>query len=88
MCSGRGTTSTTCTSNRGLTQEPAVARLARDESSPEVGGEDRVSIADHNFGQAMKPDDVLDEKRRDVLRRHGFRGGNEVRHLGEAIDDH
>ena len=59
-----------------------------DESSPEVGGEDRVSVADHGFGQAMKPDDVLDEERRDVLRRHGFCGGNEARHLGEAIDDH
>ena len=31
-----------------------------DESSPEVGGEDWVSLADHSFGQAMKPDDVLD----------------------------
>ena len=59
-----------------------------DESSPEVGGEDRVSVADQGFGQAMKPDDVLDEERHDVLCRHGFRGGNEVRHLGEAIDDH
>ena len=59
-----------------------------DESSPEVGVEDRVSVADHSFGQAMKPDDVLDEKRRDVWRRHGFCGWNEVRHLGEAIDDH
>ena len=55
-----------------------------DESSPEVGGEDRVSVADHGFGQAMKPD----EERRDVLRRHGFCSWNEVRHLGEAIDDH
>ena len=59
-----------------------------DESSQEVGGEDRVSVADHSFGQAMKPYDVLDEERRDVLRRHGFCGWNEVRHLGEAIDDH
>ena len=52
-----------------------------------MGGEDRVSVTDHSFGQAMTPDDVLDEKRRDVLRRHGFYGWNEVRHLGEAIDD-
>ena len=59
-----------------------------EESSLEVGGEDRVSVADQGFGQAMKPDDVLDEERRDLLRRHGFRGGNEVRHFGEAIDDH
>ena len=36
----------------------------------------------------MNPDDVLDGERRNVLRRHGFSGGNEVRHLGEAIDDH
>ena len=53
-----------------------------------MGGEDWVSVADHSFGQAMKPYDVLDEERRDVLRRHGFCGWNEVRHLGEAIDDH
>ena len=59
-----------------------------DESSPEVGGEDRVSVADHSFRQAMKPDDVLDEERRDVWRRHGLGGGNKMRHLGEAIDDH
>ena len=36
----------------------------------------------------MNPDDVLNEERRDVLRRHGFRGRDEMRHLGEAIDDH
>ena len=59
-----------------------------EESSPKVGGEDRVSVADQGFWQAMKPDDVLNEERRDVLRRHGFCGWNEVRHLGEAIDDH
>ena len=59
-----------------------------EEPSPKVGGEDWVSVADQGFWQAMKPDDVLDEERRDVLRRHVFRGGNEVRHLGEAIDDH
>ena len=59
-----------------------------DESSPKVGGEDRVSVADQGVWQAMNLDDVLDEKRRDFLRRHGFSGGNEVRHLGEAIDDH
>ena len=38
--------------------------------------------------QAMNLDDVLDEERRDILRRNGFSGGNEVRHLGKAIDDH
>ena len=53
-----------------------------------MGGEDRVSVADQGVGQAMNPDDVLDEERRDVVRRHGCGGGNEVRHLGEAIDDH
>ena len=51
-----------------------------------MGGEDWVSVADQGFWQAMNFDDVLDEERHDVLRRHGFRGGNEVRHLGEAID--
>ena len=59
-----------------------------EESSPEVGGEDRVSVADQGFGEAMNPDDVLDEERRDVWRRHGLGGGNEMRHLGEAINDH
>ena len=59
-----------------------------DESSSEVGGGDRVFVADQGFWQAMNPDDVLDEERRDVLRRHGFRGLNEMRHFGEAIDDH
>ena len=59
-----------------------------DESSPELGGEDRVFVAVQGFWQAMNPDDVLDEEHRDVLRRQGFRGRNEVRHFGEAIDDH
>ena len=58
------------------------------ESSPKVGGEDWVSVADNGFWQSMNFEDVLDEEGRDVLRRHGFGGGNEVRHLGEAIDDH
>ena len=59
-----------------------------EEPSPELGGEDWVFVADQGFWQAMNFDDVLDEERRDVLRRHGFCGWNEVRHLGEAIDDH
>ena len=53
-----------------------------------MGGEDRVSVADQGLWQAMNPDNVLDEQRRDVLRRHGFCRGNEMRHLGKAIDDH
>ena len=32
-----------------------------DESSPKVGGEDQVSLADQGLWQAMNPDDVLDE---------------------------
>ena len=59
-----------------------------DESSPKVGGEDRVSVADQGFWQAMNPNDVLDEERRDVWRRHGFRGWDEDRLLGQAVDDH
>ena len=57
-----------------------------DESSPEVGGEDRVSVADQGFWQAMNPDDVLHEERRDGLRRHGFCGWNEMRHFGKACE--
>ena len=36
----------------------------------------------------MNPDHMLDKERRDIWRRHGFGGRNEVCVFGEAIDDH
>ena len=59
-----------------------------DESSPKVGSEDRVSVANEGFGQVMNFDDVLVESRCHVLRRHRFCGWNEMRMFGVAIDDH
>ena len=58
-----------------------------DESSPEVRGEDRITIADEGFGKAMNPDHMLEEQRRDIWSRHGVSGWDEDCLLGQAIHD-
>ena len=56
-----------------------------DESTPEVRGEDRITIADEDIRKAMNPDHILEEQRRDVWSRHGFSGRDEDRLLVQAV---
>ena len=50
-------------------------------------GEDRITIVDEGFREAMNLDHMLEEQRRDIWSRHGFSGRDEDSLLGQAIHD-
>ena len=58
------------------------------ETAPEVGREDRITIAHQGFRQAVNPNDVVKEQGRHVRCRHGFGCRDEHRSLRQAVDHH
>ena len=54
-----------------------------DETTPEVRGEDRITIADEAIRKAMNPDHMPEKQRRDIWSRHGFGSRDEDCLLGD-----
>ena len=58
------------------------------ESAPVVRREDWIAITDNVFWQTVKPNDVLNEERRDICSGHQFCGRDKDCHFGETIHHH
>ena len=67
------------------TQELYTSKL--EQFLPKAAGEDRVTIAHNRTRKAMKPDDVLEESSSHRLCGVGVTQGDEMSHLGEAVND-
>ena len=58
------------------------------ESALEVRREDWIAITDDVLWQTVKPNDVMNEERRDICSEHRFCGRGEDCHFGETIHHH
>lgn len=68
-------------------RESAVHDKTLAEGEPELSGELGASVGDDGVGQAVEAEDVLDEQIGKVAGGAVGAAGDEVGHLGEAVDD-
>ena len=54
---------------------------------PELGGEAGIAVRDDGLGETVEGDDAVQKQLGKLLCRDDGDGGNEMAHLGEAVDN-